>query len=157
MKSPLSHRKIGALDWFCLGAIAFYQRQISPRKGWRCAHARLHGGAGCSGFAREAIAIHGLQNALPLVRARFRDCKLAARTLQIQQPPDCDDKNSRKRRWKGQLEDACCVDFSWFCCADSLLDGSACEAASCADASCAHGACADASCGEAACGCHSCL
>ena len=158
MKSPLLYRKVGALDWFCLRAIAFYQSRISPRKGWRCAHARLNGGTGCSGFVREAIEIYGLRAALPQIRARFGECKLAAQDLRAQNASDANsDENSRAKRnrqfgWGDQV----CVDFNWFCCAESLLDGSACEAASCADASCAHGACADASCADAACGCHSC-
>ena len=155
MKSPVFQRKINAFDWFCLRAIDFYQRQISPRKGYRCAHARLYGGAGCSGFAREAIAQPGIGAALPQVRARFGECKLAAQTLCAQRVEDS--ANSKIwQNWQGKLEDICCVDFSWICCADSLLDGSACEAASRAESGCAHGACADASCSEAACGCHAC-
>ncbi|MEJ6389274.1 membrane protein insertion efficiency factor YidD [Gymnodinialimonas ulvae] len=64
-----------------LGAIWGYQRYISPRKGWRCAHSVLHGGTGCSGFAKFAIRDHGLWSALPLVRARFRACREASHTL----------------------------------------------------------------------------
>ncbi len=171
MKSPLSHRKLGALDWFCLRAIHFYQRHLSPRKGYRCAYARLYGGGGCSGFARDAIAQLGWHAARAPIRARFVECKLAGQTLRAQfeldKPSDLkqgehDLTQSKKRSWHDRFGDACCVDLSWFMCADSLCDGSACEALSCADASCAHGAladaaCADASCAEAACGCHSCF
>ena len=166
MKSPQSHRKIGTLDWFCLRAIVFYQHHISPRKGYRCAYGRLHGGTGCSGFARDTIAQYGWRAALPQIRARFAACKLAAQTLRAQIELDKSSDSNAKQRdqsdrpqrdWRDNFGDACCVDFSWACCAESLCDGSACEAASCADASCAHGACADASCADAACGCHSCF
>lgn len=87
MKSPLSHRtlrKLSAPDWFCLRAIALYQRHISPRKGWRCAYARLHGGGGCSGFVRDAIAQHGLRAAMPQIKTRFAQCKSAGQQLKSQ-------------------------------------------------------------------------
>ncbi len=102
MKSPLAQRKISALDWFCLRAIAFYQRQISPRKGWRCAYARLNGGAGCSGFAREAIANHGWRAALPLVRARFADCHNAGDILRAQQLDKFDPTNAEQKEQSGK-------------------------------------------------------
>ena len=178
MKSPFSQRKTGALDWFCLGAIAFYQRYLSPRKGYRCAHARLHGGDGCSGFAREAIAQLGVSAAIAPIRARFAMCKLAGQMLRARksraqieldkpnQPGDWNetgrDQNEReraereKRGWRDRFDDVCCVDLGWMLCADSLCDGSACEAISCADASCAHGAIADASCADASCADASC-
>jgi len=151
-----------------LRAIGVYQRQVSPRKGYRCAYARLNGGPGCSGFARTAIAGCGARAALPQIRARFAACKLASQTLRAQresaqsEPSDPDGAANSptparpKRTWRDSFGDACCVDFSWICCVDSLFDGSACEAASCADASCAHGGCAAANCADAACSCHPC-
>jgi len=64
-----------------LGAIWGYQQYLSPRKGWRCAHSVLHGGTGCSGFAKFAIRDHGFWAAIPLIRQRFRDCRDASATL----------------------------------------------------------------------------
>lgn len=61
--------------------IAGYQRWISPVKGYRCAHAVLHGGPGCSGFAQQAIRAHGLWRGLALLRERFRHCRQAMLTL----------------------------------------------------------------------------
>ena len=136
MKSPLAQRKISALDWFCLRAIAWYQRRISPRKGWRCAYARLHGGAGCSGFARQAIANYGLRAALPLVRARFDDCKNAGDILRAQielDKPDDDETKKRRARRNNRFSRADWCDFldcrilqvcdgrTWHC-ADALID-----------------------------------
>jgi putative component of membrane protein insertase Oxa1/YidC/SpoIIIJ protein YidD len=65
-----------------LGAIWGYQRWISPRKGWRCAHSVLHGGTGCSGHAKHAIRNHGFWAAIPIIRQRLRDCRAARDTLQ---------------------------------------------------------------------------
>lgn len=72
------------LDRCFVGAIGFYQRRISPRKGWRCAHAVLHHGPGCSGYVKSVVIAHGWRQAVPLAQARFRECKQAAKTLRAQ-------------------------------------------------------------------------
>ena len=59
--------------------IELYQRHLSPRKGYRCAYSVLHGGTGCSGYAKHAIAEHGIFNAYPLIMQRFSDCTDAAK------------------------------------------------------------------------------
>ena len=64
-----------------LGAIWGYQRYISPYKGFRCAHAVLHGGHGCSGYAKRAIRHFGLWDAIPAIRQRLSDCRVASETL----------------------------------------------------------------------------
>ncbi|MCP2265777.1 membrane protein insertion efficiency factor YidD [Promicromonospora thailandica] len=64
-------------------AIATYQRRISPRKGWHCAHGVLYGDDGCSSAARTLLARHGLvRTALPMA-ARFLACYQAARMLAL--------------------------------------------------------------------------
>ncbi len=75
----------GPAERIALALIGFYQRRISPYKGFRCAHAVLHGGPGCSGFAKSAIREHGLWRAVSLVRQRFRDCRVAMETLMAAQ------------------------------------------------------------------------
>ncbi|BCM92259.1 hypothetical protein IAD21_04138 [Abditibacteriota bacterium] len=70
-----------SINRLLVALIGVYQRHISPRKGWRCAYSVMHGGPGCSGFARESIEIYGWQAARPLVRQRFRDCHSAAQTM----------------------------------------------------------------------------
>ena len=69
-----------------LGAIWGYQRFLSPHKGFRCAHSVLHGGTGCSGFAKYAIRDHGVWLAIPYILQRFRDCKEASLTLRAACP-----------------------------------------------------------------------
>ena len=64
-----------------LAAIGGYQRHLSPRKGYACAHRIAHGGTGCSGFAKQAIRCAGFVTALPLIRARFAACRDAAKEL----------------------------------------------------------------------------
>ncbi len=105
-----------------LGAIWGYQRYVSPRKGWRCAHSVLHGGTGCSGHAKHAIRDHGFWAAIPLIRQRLRDCKDASLTLRAncavhsqQDPEDGSGEDGRpnrapwgKKRRKQNGKDAAC-------------------------------------------------
>ncbi|WP_125777471.1 membrane protein insertion efficiency factor YidD [Antribacter gilvus] len=62
-------------------AIGVYQRRISPRKGWRCAHAALTGGASCSGAVREILARRGLARGAAPTAVQFLACYQAARLL----------------------------------------------------------------------------
>ncbi|WP_434661163.1 membrane protein insertion efficiency factor YidD [Klebsiella sp. MISC125] len=78
--------------------IVFYQRVISPRKGYRCAYGALHHTQGCSGAVKEIIQQKGVIGGWGEIRQRFSDCRLAAETLQKQKPKDdpkrkkeCDD------------------------------------------------------------------
>ncbi|PZR52608.1 membrane protein insertion efficiency factor YidD [Xylanimonas oleitrophica] len=64
-------------------AIATYQRRISPRKGWRCAHGVLHGGAGCSGAVRDLVARRGLVRSVLPAAVRFWACYQAAHVLAL--------------------------------------------------------------------------
>lgn len=64
--------------------IGFYQRYISPHKGFRCAHRVYHGGQSCSGYAKTVVQSHGLGAALPLIRRRFADCGQVARMMHSQ-------------------------------------------------------------------------
>ena len=103
-----------------LGGIWAYQRYLSPRKGWRCAHAVLHGGTGCSGYAKQAIRDRGLGAALPAIRARFRDCKAAHGVLLARRAPhddepgdgdaDRDGRPDARRRGGRCIKRETCVD-----------------------------------------------
>ncbi|MFX8535512.1 membrane protein insertion efficiency factor YidD, partial [Acinetobacter baumannii] len=57
--------------------IGFYQKYSSPCKCFVCAHRACRGELSCSGCARETIATHGLWRALPLIKARFVECRRA--------------------------------------------------------------------------------
>ncbi|MDR1995283.1 membrane protein insertion efficiency factor YidD [Azonexus sp.] len=60
-----------------LEGISIYQRFISPRKGFVCAHRVLHGGISCSAFAAEAIRDHGVIAGIRNLRERFEMCRQA--------------------------------------------------------------------------------
>ena len=85
------------LDRFALAAIGGYQRHLSPRKGYACAFRVAHGGTGCSGFAKAAIADLGVWRAVPVIRKRFADCRDAAEEL----------REARRKGKKGRWYDYC--------------------------------------------------
>lgn len=111
--------------WFWRSGIGFYQRFISPYKGYRCAHACYHGGPSCSHAIREILVEHGLIRGWPLVRQRFADCRHAYASMRLeremalvgaggavlqsgggQNDPDQDRDRRRRRRRKDAEEGA---------------------------------------------------
>ncbi len=65
-----------------LGLIDLYQRNISPRKGFVCAHNALFRAGGCSGYAKDEIARKGVMRGLQSLAQRFRECAVAAKVVQ---------------------------------------------------------------------------
>lgn len=80
---------------FAIFAIGFYQRHISPHKGFVCAHRACHGGLSCSECAKQTIATYGFWRALPLIKARFVECRHAYTLLSSAEGGD---KLSRLRK-----------------------------------------------------------
>jgi len=64
-----------------LAAIGFYQRHLSPRKGFSCAYRTHTTGMGCSGFGKHAISKHGLLLGLVLLHRRFAKCAWHAHSV----------------------------------------------------------------------------
>lgn len=114
----------GMASRILLRLIGVYQRRISPYKGFRCAHSVLHGGTGCSGFAKAAIRDHGLRGAIAPIRQRFRDCRVAMMTLDGQEELK---RRQRKDRGGGKF---CTWGDAAFCGAEGCctLTGKAGEA-----------------------------
>ena len=61
----------------CVFGIKLYQRFISPKKGYRCAHSVLHGDTGCSGAVIKIIENNSIFSWKNLISKRFEECKLA--------------------------------------------------------------------------------
>lgn len=57
-----------------LAAIRFYQRFISPHKGYSCALRAATGGASCSAYGHAVIARFGLGRGLGLLQRRLELC-----------------------------------------------------------------------------------
>ena len=58
-----------------LSGIHWYRRRLSPLKGFRCAHAALHGGASCSQAVLDIIEARGLTGGAVEIRERFAACR----------------------------------------------------------------------------------
>lgn len=58
-----------------LTGIHWYRRNLSPLKGFRCAHAVLHGGPSCSEAVQAILEHQGLTGSGEAVRARFGACR----------------------------------------------------------------------------------
>jgi putative component of membrane protein insertase Oxa1/YidC/SpoIIIJ protein YidD len=61
--------------------IKTYQRFVSPRKGFVCAHHALHGKGGCSSRILVHVQEEPVSQWWRLSRREFRACKSAATTL----------------------------------------------------------------------------
>jgi len=61
--------------------IRFYQKFISPRKGFCCAYRKHSGGRSCSSFALVAVRRYGVSAMWRLFPKRLDDCKIAAMRL----------------------------------------------------------------------------
>lgn len=68
-----------------IASLDLYQTHISPRKGFACPHRLLHGGESCSDYVKRMVGEHSLISAIQTAPQRFRSCKGAAQTLQVQQ------------------------------------------------------------------------
>lgn len=71
------------LDRLTLSGIRLYQRWLSPHKGFRCAHAALHGGESCSAAVARIVREEGLSRgrARTRIAARFGACREAHNAL----------------------------------------------------------------------------
>ena len=71
------------LSWrhlaICL--ITLYQKHISPRKGYCCAHRYRTGGMSCSQYAQSVISRHKFRRAISLFIARLKLCKRSAKII----------------------------------------------------------------------------
>jgi putative component of membrane protein insertase Oxa1/YidC/SpoIIIJ protein YidD len=70
-----------ALGQLMVALIGGYQRFLSPCKGYACAHRVKFGGASCSEYGRQVFASEGWQAGLAKLKARFRECHAASRSL----------------------------------------------------------------------------
>ncbi|WP_081908958.1 membrane protein insertion efficiency factor YidD [Deinococcus sp. YIM 77859] len=75
-----------SLDPLALSGIRFYQRFLSGRKGFRCAHAALYGGETCSAAIARIIREEGLRPGRRRIAARFRECRAAHELLRVGSP-----------------------------------------------------------------------
>ncbi|QKQ74206.1 membrane protein insertion efficiency factor YidD [Nostoc sp. TCL240-02] len=66
-----------SLRLVAIAIISVYQRHLSPRKGYSCAHRILHGGDSCSEYVKNVLADKSLFESTLIARQRFRECNIA--------------------------------------------------------------------------------
>lgn len=90
--------------------INFYQRFVSPYKGFRCAAGVYYGSDSCSQVVKNIIEESGAYHGRHQIRSQFRLCASASRALRAE-----DKKKPRRRRRDGDaacwLAEAAC----WSC------------------------------------------
>ncbi|MBI4121297.1 MAG: membrane protein insertion efficiency factor YidD [Parcubacteria group bacterium] len=90
-----------------IAVIRFYQKWISPYKGFRCAHNMLHAQGGCSSFGLKVFGTHPFREALRLLRGRFAECKEANQILRSSER-----EKKRRGSWASEgadgIFDSCC-------------------------------------------------
>jgi putative component of membrane protein insertase Oxa1/YidC/SpoIIIJ protein YidD len=91
-----------------IALIVFYQRFISPRKGFSCAHRRLHSGLSCSHAIRQIIEQHGVMAGYPLIRLRFSECRQAYLALVAEQENQEKKREDKPRRPARERSGSCC-------------------------------------------------
>lgn len=99
-------------------AISGYQRYLSPRKGFCCAHRTLHGGLSCSEFGRRVVLRYGIIHFVLLQARRFSRCSNAYAILNAQHHDG--EKQYEDLPWKQCLKSkktddsaTCCLVFPW--------------------------------------------
>ncbi|MDM5178982.1 membrane protein insertion efficiency factor YidD [Massilia sp. DJPM01] len=70
-----------------LSAIGFYQRHLSPYKGFCCAYCAYTGNASCSVLGARAIRRYGVWDGLGVLQGRLQKCGIAYRRYAPPVPP----------------------------------------------------------------------
>lgn len=107
-----------------LAAIRFYQRVVSPYKGFFCALRVATGGASCSAYGHAVIARFGLARGLGLLQRRFALCgHVHRRTL------PCPPPHPRLKYQRGFCDAPCdlpCDGHGDCLSADTIADAASC-------------------------------
>ena len=104
------------LDRLALAVITAYQRHLSPRKGFCCAHRVQQGGPSCSEYARQTLTVYGLWRTVPLLWQRL--CAFREGACASGDQLD-DEVEERKKPWWHVLD---CLDVFGSCDAGCIPD-----------------------------------
>ncbi|MEW8509078.1 MAG: membrane protein insertion efficiency factor YidD [Candidatus Thiodiazotropha sp.] len=104
------------VDYILIKLINFYQKRISPHKGYRCAYSVYYGSESCSNYGKRIIYEHGWVFFLKNIYRRLVDCKQSSLMLnQMHNEPDNsgEEKESSKSDNCNPVEEpiACCINI----------------------------------------------
>jgi putative component of membrane protein insertase Oxa1/YidC/SpoIIIJ protein YidD len=91
--------------------IGFYQRFISPYKGFRCAHHARLGGMSCSSYGKAALREFGLFEGLSKLRARLTACAEAAQPIEADPDEGPKPMSEEERKACAQFAGCTCGNF----------------------------------------------
>jgi putative component of membrane protein insertase Oxa1/YidC/SpoIIIJ protein YidD len=91
-----------AIRQLAIASISGYQKHISPKKGFCCAHRVLYGGESCSQYVKSSIGKFGLFEAVKMSRRRFAACKQANQILKARFSSQSDGEDSNFEGSEGQ-------------------------------------------------------
>lgn len=101
------------LRHLALWLIRFYQRYISPHKGYACAYRLAYGGSGCSGIGLRLIRRYGVLSGCLLLQKRLAYCRYAHLRL----------RTATRAKWAHRQQGYCDPPCDAGCC-DSPCDAS---------------------------------
>ncbi len=78
--------------------IVWYQRVLSPRKGFRCAHSVYYHGDSCSDAVKKIIQRRGVIGGYDDIRAQFKRCTYAYQCIEKDQEKEKEKDKRRRRR-----------------------------------------------------------
>ncbi len=85
-----------------IALIAFYQKWISPHKGYTCAHLVVHKNISCSAAVKNIVREKGLISGYPDIKERFKECRYAYISLTRE-------KNKKKDKWWHNCDVSSCI------------------------------------------------
>ena len=92
--------KGGYVRTILIAFIHFYQRYISPYKGFRCAYAVYNQEDSCSHVIEKIIEVHGVFHGYGLIRQQFKNCNEAY--IQLSQ-----ERNNKEQKNESKWYDYC--------------------------------------------------
>lgn len=78
--------------------ISFYQKYLSPYKGYRCAYACLYGKASCATFGKQSIQKYGIIKGVKQLHRRLLACREAMYLLEKDYDRNEKDEGEKKPR-----------------------------------------------------------
>jgi putative component of membrane protein insertase Oxa1/YidC/SpoIIIJ protein YidD len=101
------------LDIFLVYIIDFYQRYISPYKGFKCAYSVYHSSESCSQWAKKTIFTDGSVSFFQRLFGRLSECRKSSLLLSINNEKhghQDNDDNSKPQKKTDSCEDtaSCC-------------------------------------------------
>jgi putative component of membrane protein insertase Oxa1/YidC/SpoIIIJ protein YidD len=108
------------VDAIAVSAIHGYQRHLSPRKGFSCAHRVVYGGDSCSQHIKQLITQEGMLTAMVLAPERFRACRRAYGVFKAQHRVSDSPSEPQRQRKIGDCL-SCGSDF--LCCGNDYDAG----------------------------------